>query len=283
VGVAALSGPVDTEGLAGGVQVLRELGFEPLLAANLGRRAGLFAGEDDERLEGFHRLVADESVKAIFFARGGHGILRLLPHIDWDLVASRPRAYVGYSDLTPLLYQVVQRVGIAAFHGPMVAVDLARGLEPVEVRFLLDSLAGHPLPATVLGGWGERVEGPLFGGCLSLLTATLGTPFSCDPGTGVLFWEDVGEPLYRLDRMLTQLRLSGSLSAIKGMIVGRLEPVEPDPEEGTLPEILRQISEELGCSVVYGLQSGHCQPNLTLPLGIRVRLDPRRNRLEFLS
>jgi muramoyltetrapeptide carboxypeptidase len=109
--VAALSGPVDAEGLASGVQALLELGFEPRLAENLGQRAGLFAGEDDERLEGFHRLVADESVKAIFFARGGHGILRLLPHIDWDLVASRPRAYVGYSDLTPFLYQVVHRVG----------------------------------------------------------------------------------------------------------------------------------------------------------------------------
>jgi muramoyltetrapeptide carboxypeptidase len=280
--VAALSGPVDAEELAGGVQALRELGFEPLLAENLSRRAGLFAGEDDERLGGFHRLVADESVGAIFFARGGHGILRLLPHIDWDLVARRPRAYIGYSDLTPLLYQVVRRVGVAAFHGPMVAVDFARGLEPVEVRFLLESLAGHPPPVAALEGWGERAEGPLLGGCLSLLTATLGTPFSCDPGTGVLFWEDVGEPLYRLDRMLTQLRLSGSLSAIKGMIVGCLEPVDPDPEEGTLPDLLRQITAELRCSVIYGVPSGHCQPNLTLPLGVRVRLNPSENRVDFL-
>lgn len=239
VGVAALSGPVDPDRLERGLAALAGLGFEPVPAANLGEREGLFAGGDRRRLDAFHELAADPSLKAIVFARGGHGVTRLLPAIDWDLLAAHPRAYVGYSDLTPFLLAVPARLGLVAFHGPMVAADLARGLSGEESASLLAALAGdypraYPL-AGVRGGApgdadgateGAEPAGPLLGGCLSLLTALIGTPYQPDLAGSVLFWEDVAEPLYRLDRMLTHLRLSDSLTGIRAMVVGHAEPAD---------------------------------------------------------
>ena len=281
VGIAALSGPIDPESLERGVEELSGLGFEPVLASNLSLRHGLFAGTDEQRLTGFHELVTDDALGAIVFARGGHGILRLLPRLDWELMARRPRAYVGYSDLTPLLNLLVQRLGQTALHGPMVAVDLARGLEDVERDSLIRALAGEPSPAIPIAGAGESVEGVLLGGCLSLMNAVVGTDFQLRFPETIVFWEDVDEPLYRLDRMLTQLRLSGSLTGIKGMVVGELDLLEEDVELGLLPGLLAEWSIEFSCPISYGVPSGHCRPNLTLPLGARVKVDAERGEMTF--
>ena len=276
VGVAALSGAVDPERLAAGIEALRQLGFEPVPAANLGAGPGLFAGDDDRRLAAFHDLVAEPGLRAVIFARGGHGLLRLLPRIDWRQLARRPLAYVGYSDLTPFLLEVVRRLGVAAFHGPMVAADLARGLTGAETDSLLGALAGD-LPASVpvrCSNPTARCRGRLMGGCLSLLTATLGTEFAPPIAGSLLFWEDVDEPLYRLDRMLTQLRLSGSLAGLEGMVVGELRPTGENPDlEPDLHGILEELTPEHGGCVAHGCPSGHCEPNLTLPFGLQARLD----------
>ncbi len=287
VGVAALSGPVDPDRLAAGLEALAGLGYEPVEAANLRSRTGLFAGRDDQRLAGFHELAADPRVRAIIFARGGHGVLRLLPHIDWRLLARHPRAYVGYSDLTPLLLQVVTRLGLVAFHGPMVAADLARGLTAEERESLLQALAGrYP---TTLGlepaRCGAPCEGRLLGGCLSMLEATLGTPFTPELDGAILFIEELNEPLYRFDRMLTHLRLSGSLARLRGMVVGHLThvdgeggPTQSGPEDDCR-EVLRQHAEACAWPLAWGLRAGHVAPNLTLPLGMWARLEPRAGRL----
>jgi muramoyltetrapeptide carboxypeptidase len=282
VGVAALSGAVDPDRLAAGLETLRQLGFEPLVTANLGADTGLFAGDDDHRLAAFHELLAEPRLRAVIFARGGHGLLRLLPRIDWELLARRPLAYVGYSDLTPFLLEVVRRLGVAAFHGPMVAVDLARGLSGDETDSLLGALAGD-LPAALpvrCSAGSASCRGRLLGGCLSLLTATLGTPFAPSLNGALLFWEDVDEPLYRLDRMLTQLLLSGSLTGLRGMVVGELRPSDEAPDlQPTLPDILEELARAHDWCVAYGCPSGHCRPNLTLPLGLEARIDAAAGRL----
>jgi muramoyltetrapeptide carboxypeptidase len=287
VGVAALSGPVDRARLAAGVAALERLGFEPVLADNAAERepSGLFAGDDARRLAGFHRLAADPSLTAIFFARGGHGMLRVLPGLDWELLARHPRAYVGYSDLTPLLLAIPQRLGWAAFHGPLVAGDLARGLSAEEEGSLLAALAGEPpaaLPVSVAAEDRGRppVEGPLLGGCLSLLTALLGTPFAPDLDGAIVFVEDVAEPLYRLDRMLTHLRLSGSLAHVRALIFGHLTGPEAPREETVDPLItLRAGLARSPFPLAWGLAAGHRSPNLTLPLGVTARLEPAAGRL----
>lgn len=322
VGVAALSGPVEPERLEAGLAALRHLGFEPILADNVLSHHGLFAGGDAERLSAFHRLAAREDLPAIFFARGGHGALRLLPGIDWDLLARRPRAYIGYSDLAPFLLGVVARLRLVAFHGPMVACDLARGLDVREERALLAALAGSypvalPVPRWLRAG---DSRGPLLGGCLSLLVATLGTPFFPELRGAVLFWEEIHEAPYRVDRMLTHLRLSGNLAGIEGMIVGHLsgpqevraghgnglgdasntsdasnraELSEPaagrgpagcadgaDGADGKWRALVVDSLSGFSWPLAWGLESGHEKPNLTLPLGLTARL--REQTGEFL-
>jgi muramoyltetrapeptide carboxypeptidase len=281
IGVAALSAPVDGERLERGLDGLRSLGFEPVAARNLRTRRGLFAGSDDDRLAAFHDLVADPHLAAIVFARGGHGVLRLLPRLDWEQLRQRPRAYVGYSDATPFLLEVVRRLGLVAFHGPMAAVEPARGLSTAEADSLLGCLAGEPGSVTVEPWLGESsVAAPLLGGCLSLLVATLGTEFATGFGGALLFWEDVGEPLYRLDRMLTQLHLAGALDGLRGMIVGA--GVGAGDEAGlgqTLGEVLAELRGNAAWPVAFGCASGHCTPNLTLPLGAPARLDVTAGRL----
>lgn len=275
VGVAALSGWAAEDRLRRGIAALRELGYEPVPADNVGRREGVFAGTDAERLDGLHGLLEDEDLAAVFFLRGGHGVLRLLDRLDWDLVGRRPRAFVGYSDLTPLLLEISRRFGWITFHGPMVGVELARGLVPEERASLIALLGGDAAPGCDLSApaAGDPVEGVLWGGCLSLLCACLGTEFTPTPPPGaILFWEDVDEPFYRVDRMLTQLRLSGSVATLSGMVTGRtgLEAVD-----------LERLGRDLRVSFATGLSSGHCNPNLTLPLGAKARVDPQRRRIDF--
>lgn len=285
VGVAALSGPVRPERLEAGIAALVRLGFEPVLADNLVSRSrhGLFAGDDEERLAGFHRLAADPDIRVMFFARGGHGLLRLLPALDWELLRRHPRAYVGYSDLTPFLLEVVRRLGLVAFHGPLVAAELARGLAPDEEASLLDALAGRYPCALPFSSWLRPAEhgpvrGPLLGGCLSLLGATLGTSWFPDLEGAILFWEDINEPPYRIDRLLTHLRLSGNLAKIAGMIVGHLNGGSGAPEVDW-PFLVSDSLSGLDVPVAWGLESGHLQPNWTLPLGSPARLDGADCRL----
>jgi muramoyltetrapeptide carboxypeptidase len=299
VGVAALSGPVDPQRLEQGLAALRGLGFVPVLADNAVSRAGLFAGGDAQRLAAFHRLAADADLPAIFFTRGGHGLLRLLPGIDWELLRRRPRVYLGYSDLTPLLLAIVRRLGLVAFHGPLVAGELARGLTAAERESLLGALAGRYPVEVPLGGWLREgaAAGPLLGGCLSLLTATLGTAWFPELRGALLFVEDVNEPAYRLDRMLTHLALSGNLESIGGMIFGHLdasaasespageasrapsmELQRPSPPLPSLHALLADNLRGFGWPLAWGLDAGHRSPNLTLPLGLPARLGAGRGR-----
>ncbi len=273
VGVAALSGPLDPGRLEAGMVALEAMGYQVVPGDNLVSRRGYLAGSDDERLAAFHQLVADPSIRAIFFARGGYGVTRLLERIDWDLLAAHPRPYFGYSDLTPFLAEVVDRLGWVTFHGAMVAADLARGLTPGEASALASALAGKPGPPMSLGGWVRPglAEGPLAGGCLSLLAATAGTPFAPRLAGRVLFLEDIQEPLYRLDRLLTQLLAAGLLEGVLGVALGRFDPLAPD-DPGLLELVLDRL-EPLGeIPVAWGLPCGHSRPNWTLPLGARVRL-----------
>ncbi|HVR29811.1 MAG TPA: LD-carboxypeptidase [Thermoanaerobaculia bacterium] len=288
VGVAALSSAVSRQAVDAGVRRLEEYGFRVRAATNLGEEWQGFAGRDQARLAGFHELVAAPEVKAIIFARGGHGVLRILPAIDWELLASSPKAYVGYSDVVPLLLQIVTRLRLVCFHGPMVATDLAVPLGADERRSLLDALAGkleREIPCECASGVRTMV-GPLLGGCLAMLVSTLGTPwFPCLDGS-LLFLEDTNEPLYRIDRMLTQLELSGRVRRVKGMILGHLGEAERvaggacagdlGGEDGA--RVWRRLTEqpiggEARRIMAWNLPCGHGRPNLTLPLGATARLD----------
>lgn len=289
IAVAALSGPVDPARLDAGLAALRAR-YEVVEGANLRSRDGLFAGPDEARLDAFHALAADPSIRAVFFARGGYGVQRLLPRLDWDLLAAHPRAYVGYSDLTPFLLAVVERLGLVAFHGPMAAAEHAWGLGEAERGSLDRALVGEaqsialapgaPSSAdAVSGADGAPCEGVLLGGCLSLLASSVGTPWTARLDGALLVLEDLEEPLYRLDRMLTQLRLSGSLERIHGVVFGHLTQDGRPCDTSWIPRLMADV----GVPWAAGLPVGHARPNLTLPLGLPARLDLRTRRLEIAA
>jgi muramoyltetrapeptide carboxypeptidase len=283
VGVAALSGAAEPAAVEAGLTALRDLGYEPVPARNLTSRWGIFAGSEQERLDAFHELIADDSLGAVVFLRGGYGLMRLLPDLDWDLVGRQPRAWVGYSDLTPFLLEVTRRFGLVTFHGPMVATDVARRLDAAEAASFCGALAGEaPAPIPVRFLREGEAEGPLLGGCLSLLEAVAGTPWEPNLAGSLLFLEDVGEPAYRIDRMLTHLRLSGTLSKVRAIVAGHFGPAwESDAIRDAVAPWHRETLLAAPGPVAFGVPCGHGIPNLTLPLGAWARLDAASGTLTF--
>jgi muramoyltetrapeptide carboxypeptidase len=262
---------VDSERLAGGVRAIESRGYSVILADNIRDTAGFLAGDDSARASGYRKLVADPSVDAIFFARGGYGSSRILSRLDAAEIAANPKIHLGGSDLTALFAWLARSAGLVTFYGPMVAVEMGSGLELDWERVL----AGET-PAEHRFGSGDvlragAAEGPLVGGCLSLLAAAAGTPEAVRARGCILFWEDVGEERYRLDRLLTQLERSGTLDGLLGMVIGSVVPGRGESPDA-VRDYLRGRFRTAPFPVVMGLPAGHLEAPRTLPLGLPVRL-----------
>jgi muramoyltetrapeptide carboxypeptidase len=273
IGVAAISGPVEEGKLEAGLARLRAKGYRVVEASNLRRRSGLFAGTDEERAAGYLELVRSPAVDAIFFARGGYGAARVLPLLCASEIRANPKIQLGGSDLTALFAWLHRQAGLVAFYGPMVAVEMPSedGLDWEEVLAGALPPAHGFAPEDVLSP--GRAEGLIVGGCLSLLASMAGTPQALSAEGSVLFWEDVGEPAYRLDRMITQLEQAGTFDRLRGMVIGSLVP-----PAGEAPDGLRGWIAERFCRapfpVAMNLAGGHLPRPRTLPLGVRVLFTP---------
>jgi muramoyltetrapeptide carboxypeptidase len=263
--------------LARGVALLRELGYEPVLAANVSRQAGLFAGDDAERLAGFHALAADPDIRAILFARGGHGMLRVLPGIDWELLRREPRFYIGYSDLTPFLTAWSRGSGSSRctdrWWPPTWRAIPARRRSrrsPRRSRPASACAAARRFRARRHGGGRPARRLPL------AAHRDARHPARAGRGGAILAWEDTNEPLYRVDRMLTHLGLSGTLSAVHGMVMGSCPLAGEDAGAGRRPHCWRacaSMPRQSPDRSPSDCRWGHQAPNWTLPLGHRVGLD----------
>ncbi|MHB8797454.1 MAG: S66 peptidase family protein [Thermoanaerobaculia bacterium] len=289
VGVAALSGPVRPESLDAGVAALERFGYRVRVARNvLGSEPLLgLAGDDEARVSGYVDLVEDPEVEAILFARGGYGVTRVLHRLPERLLAETAKLHCGFSDLTALSAFLRERCGLGSIHGPMVAADLAAPLDARTARFFPAVLEGRgpdrlEVPSAELLVPG-RAEGPLVGGCLSLLAALCGTPWDYDYAGALLFLEEVGEEAYRVDRMLGTLVSSGQLSRLAGIIVGSMTRVtfggSEDPDR--LRQLLRDRLAPLGVPVALGLPFGHGGANVPLPVGARASWDGEARTLAF--
>ncbi|HYF40695.1 MAG TPA: LD-carboxypeptidase, partial [Gemmatimonadales bacterium] len=261
-------------------------------------RSGYLAGSDDQRLSDLNSSLQNPEIDAVWCIRGGYGALRLLHRVDYKAMAQRPKPLIGFSDITVLLNAVTRISGVVTYHGPVARAPLpefsrrqfARVLTASEAPGRLDRL---PPPPGVLVPQENRIvtltrgtaEGPLAGGNLSLLHCLIGTPYFPELNGAILFLEDVGEDLYRVDRMLAHLRLVGALEKVAGVAIGRFTDLDRAASDGALgfDEVLATYFEPLGKPVAYGFPIGHIESQWTLPLGVRALLDADSGELELLE
>ncbi|ROL80541.1 LD-carboxypeptidase [Pseudomonas protegens] len=277
IGLIAPAGPaaLDTEKAH---QWMRSRGYALRIFPGVGLQEGYLAGSDEARLKDLHDAFADSDIDAILCLRGGYGSPRLLDKIDFDLLRRNPKPFVGYSDITALHLAINRYAGFVSFHGPMLNADLLGDKQaPTEASFFnllrgqvrAGSLLPHPVAFPLTTIEPGIALGSLLGGNLSMIASTLGTPYEINTDGIILFIEDVNEPLYRIDRLLNHLRLAGKLSKLRGVLVGDVAGVDFN----ALCGLLKQTFEPLRIPVLAGWRSGHCNPNLTLPMGALVRLD----------
>lgn len=283
VAVVAPAGPVPREAFAAGAAIL-EARYRLVHDERIFARNGYLAGDDDARAAELSRALADPSLEAVFCARGGYGLTRILDRLDAAAFARAPKLVVGFSDVTAL-HAWAARAGVTSLHAPVVT---QLGKVPAEDREALFALCESPSPPPPLGGLralhAGRAEGRLVGGNLEMLTRLVGTPWALDLAGAVLFIEDIGERPYRIDRQLTHLRLAGALDRLAGVVVGDF--VGCTEKDGSGPDAEAVIGERLGgrgVPVVAGAPIGHGERNRALPHGARVRLDAAAGTLEFLD
>ncbi len=284
VGVVAPAGPVKPEALAAVPTLYARHGLRVRLYPGCEANTGYLAGPDALRLADLHAALADDDVAAIHCLRGGYGAMRILDGIDADLVRTKPKLLIGYSDITAL-HALWAGEGLPSLHAPMPASDLIKPGREADEAALFDVLLGGLHAGTVLQPTLEAdtprtagvAEGPLIGGNLSLVAALMGTPWAWNPHGAILFLEDVSEEPYRVDRYLTQLRLGGVLGAVAGVVLGSFT-------DETYPlDLLKATFEGLGKPVLGGWPTGHGTPNRPLPMGLRARLDTTAGTLTLLE
>jgi muramoyltetrapeptide carboxypeptidase len=281
VGIIAPASNVKAADLEAGCEALCRAGYRPFYFDSILERELYFAGSLKRRVRELEQMFARDEVRAIVCARGGYGANYLLEKLDLTRIQSQPKIFAGYSDVTCLLTYLTDFTGLVTFHGPMVAKDWAHagGVDLPSWQAALSQTAAWDVPLNpgVTGLVEGEAEGILYGGCLSILVASLGTPFEIHTAGKILFLEDLAEKPYKIDRMLMQLKLSGRLQNVRGIVFGEmLDCVQTVNQDYTLQEVVMRIVGDLGVPVAYGVKSGHVSSgNITLPFGVPARLSVR--------
>jgi muramoyltetrapeptide carboxypeptidase len=277
IGLIAPASSFNREAFLRGCDRLRQMGYEPIYAEDIFDRDIYFAGSAERRTHELLDYWRRDDITAMICVRGGYGSNYLLEKLDYSLFAARPKILLGCSDITSLLTAINDRTGLVGFHGPMVAKDTAGGTFDLSSwNNALQGAANWSIPTTgveVLQS--GKASGRLYGGCLSMLVASLGTPFEIQTEGSILFIEDVGEKPYRIDRMLMQLRLAGKLDGVRGFVFGEmLDCAPPKGETYTLQQVIMRVLAPYQVPIVYGLKSGHVSSgNITLPIGVQAELE----------
>ena len=287
VGIIAPASNIKRELLEAGCHALRGLGYKPFYFDSILEQDIYFAGSVQRRLKELEEMFTRPEVRAIVCARGGYGANYLLDKIDLEKIRSHPKIFVGYSDVTTLLTYFSDAIGLVTFHGPMVTKDFSHA-DGVDLPSWQAALGGNPewsvgaesgVKPLVEG----RAQGTLYGGCLSMLVASLGTPYEIRTEGTILFIEDVAAKPFQIDRMLMQLKLAGKLRSVRGIIFGEMiDCVQNSQQNYTLEQIVLRVVRDLGVPVAFGLRSGHVtRGNVTLPLGVRAELHVSRNEVSL--
>jgi muramoyltetrapeptide carboxypeptidase len=281
IGIVAPASSFKRDEFEAGREALRRMGYNPVYNQEIFAHDLYFAGSVERRARELDQMFARDDVRAIICARGGYGSNYLLESIDIQKISANPKILVGYSDNTTLLTHFCDAANLVTFHGPMVAKDFARtggvdlhswhsalsGEENWQLEFALDS-GVKPLAT-------GSAEGVLYGGCLSMLVASLGTPYEIRTDGTILFIEDIATKPFQVDRMLMHLKLAGKLKGVRGIVFGEmLDCVQGPNQQSTLEEVVMRVVGDLEVPVAYGLRSGHVsRENVTLPIGVSVLLN----------
>jgi muramoyltetrapeptide carboxypeptidase len=293
--VSPASPPPDPRNIDLAAEALERLGFHPKLASNVRKRSGFLAGSDRERAADLMKMFADPAVNGILCMRGGYGSARLLPLLDYRLVRSHPKVFVGFSDITSLHSAFLVNAGLVSFHGPMLNSHF---IKPDSQEFtrqsFLRTVMNPEAPGSIRQGYTGKpaqavrqgtASGPLVGGNLSILCASIGTPWQPTLKNAILFFEDVGEAPYRFDRLLTHLLNAGLLQQVAGIAIGInqncLDPLAAKTKEyrQTLDEVISERLRPLKIPILSGLPFGHVPVHATIPVGARATLDTRSGDL----
>jgi muramoyltetrapeptide carboxypeptidase len=279
VGIIAPASNISHDLLDAGCNRLRAAGYEPVYSQSIFDRDLYFAGSVECRARELEEMFVRDDIRAIVCARGGYGANYLLPLLDIDKIAANPKIFVGYSDITSLLTWFADSTGLVTFHGPMVTKDFAApdGVDAVSWQHSLKGNSGWEIGSEsgarpIVAG---QAEGILYGGCLSLLVAAMGTPYDIHTGGTILFLEDVAAKPFQVDRMLMQLKLADKLSGVRGIVFGEMMDCRQSADQDyKLEDVIHRVAGDLGVPVAFGLRSGHVsRANITLPIGIAARLE----------
>jgi muramoyltetrapeptide carboxypeptidase len=276
-----------------GIAYLERQGYRTVVGEHVLKVHGYLAGTDEERAADFHAMFRNPDVKAVMCIRGGYGTPRILPHIDYKLVARNPKVFVGYSDVTSLQLALWKKTGLITFQGPMVGVDMPDGLDAYTEELFWRVLtspkkAGSVLQAdepvnTVRPG---KASGILLGGNLAHIVASMGTPYLPPFKGTMLFVEDIGEEPYRVDRMMSQLRNAGILRGAAGILAGKFtdcDPKDPAKPSLTLESLWSEAAAEAVRPFMSNLPFGHEAKKITMPIGLRTKMDAGKHTLDFLE
>ncbi len=291
--ISPASFPEDMTRINKGVTYFEKLGYRVEVGENVGQELGYLAGTDQQRIDDLHSMFKNKHVKAIICLRGGYGSGRLLDRIDYSLIRKNPKIFVGYSDITALQMAFLQKAGLVTFAGPMVAVDFYRDqVDEFTEEFFWRLVTSTKKIGKIQNPDGEpfysltkkRGEGRLIGGNLAIFSSLLGTPYFPKLKDYMILLEDVGEPPYRIDRLLNQLKLSGVLEKASGVILGRfVDCYEMDASKKTLTlnAVIENYFSKLKAPVIYNVKHGHVVMNITIPFGLTTKLNASRRIFEI--
>lgn len=275
VAIFAASNAVTKNDIKDGISKLKSWGLNVITADNLYLQNGRYAGELHDRINGLQKLLDNPNIKALISARGGYGAAQVLPYIDFEKFKENPKWIVGYSDVTAI-HSAINNMGIETIHGPMAQkLNHSASVESLK-KALFGELTSHSIStnSNCIEGSGE---GRLVGGNLSIVYSLGGTLFDLNTKNAILFIEDTNESNYHIDRMMTNLKLSGKLDCLKGVIIGSFTGMT---QGNDLPinEIMKEKLESLGIPVLYGINMGHDSENLATYLGRTVRIDVKSDK-----
>lgn len=271
LGICAPSARFDLHRLNQGVEKLKDLGFEVVVPEQIFRKKRYLAGEDIQRASVVNQLFSDKNIDGIICARGGFGAMRILEHLDWDLIKQNPKLFIGFSDNTAMLLSLIEKAKSSVIHGPNVVSLVNAEQETIDSFY---QILTNPLNSLNIS-CGRVIQagkctGVFKGGNLATIAHLIGTPFMPDLKDSVLFLEDIGEPAYKIDRMLTQIKMAGCFDRLKGVIAGSFENCK---NSEYVDEILFEIFSEYNIPILSGLDCGHGRINHSLIMGEQVNFD----------